>query len=332
MIINTFKNMLVNLINFKFLQNKFRMFFIVCLFLNTTLFAQKATVEITPRSFLIGDQATITLQLKLNAPQQVLWPVFADSTATYKLDVIKRGEVDTLKSDSSKFFTLSQKIVFTSFDSGTVVIPPFSFYAMDSTFIAITDSLRLNVNTVAVDTSKAFRDIHDTLGEYLRFNELLPWILLSVAILLVLGFGLFFYYRKKKNKPLFTLFQAKSMTANEFAVSELSRLREKRLWQQGQVKEYYSELTNVLRLYISQRFNIDALEMLSSEIVEQLSDHEETVDNVSSLDELLTLADMVKFAKELPLPNDNDRFIGVAMDFVTSNLPKEKEEIGKKSV
>ena len=104
------------------------------------------------------------------------------------------------------------------------------------------------------------------------------------------------------------------------------------MWQQGQVKEYYSQLTDVLRLYISQRFNIEALEMLSSEIVEQLSNHEETVENVTSLNELLTLADMVKFAKQLPLPNDNDRFISTALDFVTSNLPKEKDEIGKKGL
>lgn len=317
-------------INYRFFIHTFWIsLFLWCVFIYNTS-AQKASAQLTPSSFLIGDRTTLMLQLELQTPKSVLWPAFIDSTTTHKFDVIERGSIDTLKSDSSKKFTLSQKIIFTSFDSGTVVLPPFIFYSNDSSFIATTDSLKFVVNTVAVDTTKVFKDIHEPLEEYLRFSELLPWILLVLALILVFGFGIYIYYRQKKKKPLFTIFKAKTMTANEFAVSALLALRDKRLWQNGLVKEYYTELTDILRLYISQRFQIDALEMLSNQIVDDLSIKPDQVANLSALKELLTVADLVKFAKQMPLPNENDRFLESALEFVRMNKPIDLEAKEKK--
>lgn len=289
----------------------------VYVFISGSLYAQKATVDVSPKSFLIGEPVTLTVQLQ-NAPKEVLWPTLCDSTEHYKIDVLNVGGIDTILGDPKSGITYMQKIKITTFDTNHVVVLPMTFYGLDSTLIAITDSLQLNVSTVPVDTTKAFMDIFDPLDERMQFSEILPWILLGVAILLVIGLVLLFYFRKKKNKPMFSLMKTKELTPDEYALFALQKLRDKRLWQQGLVKEYYVELTDVLRLYVSQRFKIDAMEMLSSEIVDYLSKETTIAEDTPSLKELLTTADLVKFAKVLPLPNDNDRFLNVAFDFVNT--------------
>lgn len=299
------------------MKKQFILILIFCIsVIGSRSFGQQATTKVAPASFLIGDQALLTLQLNVKKGTSVLWPVFVDSTATYKIDIEDRGVVDTLSSDTSKWITYTQKLKITTFDTGDVVINPIFFYAPDSTLIATADSFRIHVSTIPVDTTKAFMDIQDTLNEHLRFSELLPWLLLALGTLLVVGFGLFVYFRRKKNKPVFALLKAKVLPPHEVAMQSLGKLKEKRLWQQGLVKDYYSELTDILRLYISKRFAIDAMEMLSSEILQQLEPISESKSDLSNMNDLLTTADLVKFAKANPLPNENDLYLSIAVNFV----------------
>ncbi len=309
--------------DFKFISMMKKSLFVLLVFvlLSSQLWAQKATMEVTPKSFLIGEPALLTITLT-NAPKHLLWPKIADSTENFKIDVLEIGAIDTIKDVANNQISYAQKIKITTFDTSNVMVLPISFYAIDSSFIAITDSLRLNVSTVPVDTTKAFKDIYDPLDERLQFSEILPWILLGVGVLLVVGLGLLLYFRKKKNKPLFSLMKAKELTPDEFALFALQKLRDKRLWQQGLVKEFYVEMTDIIRLYISQRYEIDAMEMLTSEIIASLNSLDVEVSYSTSLNELLSTADLVKFAKVLPLPNDNDRLLNGAIDFVNNTKIK----------
>jgi hypothetical protein len=312
------------------MKKQFILILIFCISVaGSQLFGQQATMTVAPNSFLIGDQALLTLQLKVKKGQSVIWPVFADSTSTYKLDVVDWGVVDTLSSDTSKWTTYIQKLKITTFDTGNVVINPIFFYAPDSTLIATADSLRILVSTIPVDTTKAFMDIQGTLDEHIRFSELLPWLLLALGILLVIGFGIYAYIRYKRKKPIFALTKTKVLPPHIIALQSLSILKEKRLWQQGLVKEFYSELTDILRFYISQRFSIDAMEMLSSEILLRLEPLPEVNPELSKMRDLLTIADLVKFAKANPLPNENDFYLSFAVDFVQNTKVEEpkKEEI-----
>lgn len=301
-------------------------FLIFCILgAESQLLGQQATTNVSPSSFLIGDQALMTLQLKVKKGQSVAWPMFVDSTATYKIEVVDRGVIDTLSSDTSKWTTFTQKLKITTFDTGDVVLNPISFYAPDSTLIAIADSFKIHVSTIPVDTNKAFMDIQGTLDEHIRFSELLPWILLAFGILVVVVLGLFIYIRHKKNKPIFSITK-KVIPPHEVALQALVKLKDKRLWQQGLVKEYYSELTDILRQYISQRFAIDAMEMLSSEIVQRLEIVSEVKLDLPKLRDLLTLADLVKFAKASPLPNENDLYMSHAVDIVQNTKVEELQK------
>ena len=223
------------------------------------LLAQEATTTIFPKSFLIGDQALVTMQLKLKKGQSVVWPTFLDSTSTYKFDVIERGTIDTLKSDTSKWITYTQKLKVTTFDTGSIVVAPVTYYGQDSTLIAISDSMMIHVSTIDVDTNKAFMDISGIMSEPIRLSELLPWILSILGAAIVIALVVIYFIRRKKNKPLFTMMKTKTLSPHEYALQALKSLQEKRLWHDGHVKQYYIELTDILRIYITNQYHIDAM-------------------------------------------------------------------------
>lgn len=285
--------------------------------------AQNASMQVTPPSFLIGDQALLTIQLKVNKNTPVVWPSFIDSTSAYKIEVVDYGVVDTLKSDTSKWITYTQKLKITTFDTGEVVLNPISFFQPDSLLIALTDSFRIQVSTIPVDTTKAFMDIQNIMSEPLHFSEILPWILLGIGILAILALGIYMYIRWKRKKSIFGFSTEKFLPAHEIALAELQKLKDKRLWQQGLTKEYYSELTDIIRQYIMQRYAIEAMEMLSSDILHELSKLTELNSFLSPMQKMLFMADMVKFAKENPLPNENDQFLSFAFEFVQNTALKD---------
>ena len=130
------------------MKKQFVLILIFCIFIiGGRSFGQQAMTKVATASFLIGDQALLTLQLNVKKGTSVLWPVFADSTATYKIDVEDRGVIDTLSSDTAKWITYTQKLKITTFDTGDIVINPVLFYAPDSTLIATADSFRIHVST-----------------------------------------------------------------------------------------------------------------------------------------------------------------------------------------
>ena len=120
-------------------------------------------------------------------------------------------------------------------------------------------------------------------------------------------------------------------TPYEEAMTALRQLKAKGLWEQGLEKEYYTELTEILRHYLYRRFGINALEMTSRQILHCLSGNPETKDKRAYFRKILDMADFVKFAKVRPLPDDNVASYDNAVRFVEETKPvpvPEKEEAG----
>jgi hypothetical protein len=124
---------------------------------------------------------------------------------------------------------------------------------------------------------------------------------------------------RKKGEPIFTLKPKIQYLPHEWALMELERLRVKKLWQAGKVKEYHTALTDILRKYIEDRFLLKALESTTAEIIDDLKEVINfPVESRMKLSEILTTADLVKFAKFIPAPNDNEKSMEDAVGFITS--------------
>jgi hypothetical protein len=136
----------------------------------------------------------------------------------------------------------------------------------------------------------------------------------------VISFAVYYYKKKKKKEPIFRLPQKPKLPPHEIALKELEELRDKKLWQNNKIKEFHSELTEIIRKYIEGRFGIPALEMISDDIIESINRLDIDNRKKEELTEMLRLADLVKFAKESPLPSEHDLSFNNALDFVKGTI------------
>ncbi|MFH1159751.1 MAG: hypothetical protein V1733_02245 [bacterium] len=279
-----------------------------------------ATATLDTNAMLIGDQVGLTLQFTAPLKTQVLWPTIPD-TVLEKINVLERGKIDTLISANKTTATYSQNILLTSFDTGFYVIPPISFFyrELPDTAINVTETRIhfLAVHTVPVDTTKPIKPIKGPMKAPLTFREILPWILLGLAIAGMIAFLIYYLKKRKKKEPIFRLRPRVLLKPHEIALTELEKLRRRNLWQQGKVKEYYTELTDILRKYIEDRFQVPALESTSAEILHDLLEISQIQrETWEELGNVLKLADMVKFAKEKPTSDQNEQSLEKGIRFV----------------
>lgn len=284
----------------------------------TTSSAQKFKAEAytDTNKILIGDQVTLTLILNNQFGKEVLWPEIGD-TITSAVEVIDRTDSDTLRRHDDGTLEIARVYKITSFDSGFFVIPSFRFIeADDSSSMAETEAILIEVHTLEVDTAEAFKDIKTPYGVPYTWDEFIPEAIVTVGILAFL-FLVYLLLRYLKNRPKKEIVEEVIVgDPYEIAIESLQRLDEKKLWQQDKIKEYYTELTDIIRTYIENRYDIIAREMTTDEIMESLIYVQVTPDDREKLGQLLLMADMVKFAKSRPIANEHEMGMARAYNFV----------------
>jgi hypothetical protein len=287
-----------------------------------TAFGQefKATADLNPGSILIGDQVDLSLGFSFPAGVMVAWPSIKD-TILGKIQVINRSKIDTVVSADKKTLSLTQKLRLTCFDSGFYTIPPIRFYyrRLPDTTIRFeqTDIQILTVHTLTVDTTQAIKPIKGPVKVPFSIFDYIGWILGGIG-LVAIAFVVFWYLRKRRNgEPVFVLRPAVRYQPHELALMDLEKLRLKKLWQAGRIKEYHTELTDILRKYIEARFRLMAMESTTAEILEDLKEKTAVAKETrEAFGNILTLADLVKFAKYLPMPEEHEGSMTGAVDFV----------------
>lgn len=232
-------------------------------------------------------------------------------------------KVDTLDLGNGKI-QLNYRVTLQSFDSGAYVLPPFVYRSGNDS--AVSNKVSFKVIPVSVgenDNIAGYADVEDPDS---RWYDSLPdfivnywWIILSVLLLALSGWILLRRYRKdgvilrKKPQP----------SPYDVAISGLRRLREAKLWEKGMEREYFTRLTEILRVYLQDRFGINAMEMTSNQIMSTLADNAEVKEKRGYMRQILDVADYVKFAKMRPLPADNIEAFDNAVRFVEETKPVE---------
>jgi len=296
-------------------------------FLSATFtYAQQVTVNarMDTTNILIGDQIRLFLEVNQPAGLPVIFPNIAD-TLTDKVEVIDRSDIDTQKSADNRL-NLIQRLIITSFDSGLYFIPPFKFAVKNqgATDTMLSNALTLNVNTFNIDSVKGITDIKPPLEAPFRLSEIMRFIIIGLVVILLAFAGYYIYIKYKRKEPIIRWRAKPKEPAHIVALRNLDILTEKKLWQQNRIKEYYTELTDIVRIYIEDRFMIMAMEQVSEEILERFS-YTKLIDSFmyEKLKRILSLSDLVKFAKLIPLPDENDLMLKNAYEFVL----KTKQEV-----
>lgn len=283
----------------------------------------------------IGEQlklelsATVDMNKLKEADLQLAFPSLPDSFAHW--EVVDRSKVDTSGSAREQLFR--QVLTLTSFDSGHWEIPSLKFElqapagAVDSAF---TNPVGIDVDNVPVDTTKAFKPIKgvrtvptnlwESILDFLK--EYWPFIV-SGLVLLGLIIGWIIYMRNRPAKapapppvPLEAPFDR--------ALRQLKELAAEKVWQQGQVKEYYTRLTDILRNYFEEQFGIAALEQTTAELLQNIKPVTILNQQREKLRGLLSLADLAKFAKLQPTPEEHEDSLQKALEIVEWTKPAAK--------
>lgn len=297
----------------------------------------KATAKLDSTTILIGDYLNVHLEVTTPKGIPIRLPKlngeYLQSIGS-TIEWIENSKIDTVLTGNQQI--LKQTFTVTSFDSGSYYFPALSIFTIDSNMVAQTDSLFFSVNTIPVDTTAAYKDIKGNLSTPLTLHEIWLYLkkygLLILLIAILIGLVIYIivkYALKKKKKDLKPHQKEKPKEpAHIIARRALEQLKKKKLWEQGFVKPYYSELTDIIRIYLENRWNIYAMEMVSSEIISEVKKKEIDPETLDILQKLLHSADLVKFAKWNPMPDDHDRAFKNASSFIelsaerieTSNL------------
>ena len=272
--------------------------YILFLLVSTSLFAQKVTTSIDKAKNKIGAEFQLTLKTEVDTLSKVKFPNAKNFGA---LEVIQSYKMDTIKKNDR--YELIKKYGLTQFDSGKYTIPSLKVFINGKPIL--TDSIKVEVNAVVVDTLKQkMYDIKDIAQVESPLGSWWIYFLLLLAIA-VIGFFVYRFIKKRQTREKVEVVVYKSPI--EKATSLLQQLETKELWQKGEVKSYYSELTEIARNYIEEEINIPAMESTTSELIEGLRNAAKqkklklSAETVSNLERVLMQADLVKFAKSKPL-------------------------------
>jgi len=289
------------------------------------------TIKADSSRFPIGSQLKLTIEFPFNNNELVNWPQFND-TITKSIEILSKTAIDTITIEGTNKKNLRQVLNITSFDTGFIVIPPLNFAITrkgKSPDIVATEPLLLQVDKPKIDPAADIKDIKPIYKAPITFKELIPWIALALAIGLITYFILYFQKRRKK-QPTNQQVPRIKVPAWEIALKKLDALKTEQLWQKGNIKEYYTQLTDILREYFELRYNVSASEMTSTEIQEAIFPHVNDEKVMTPLRNVLFLADMAKFAKAQPGTYENEQSIIYGIEIVNSTRPK-IAEVEKKS-
>ena len=273
--------------------------------------------KIDSLQLMIGEQAKVELEVSLNANQKLQLPLLND-TLVRGVEILEIAKPDTQMLNAGKRMLVKQEYTITSFDSALYYLPPFEVLVDDMPYRS--KALALKVYSVPVDTlnpdqffgPKSIREVS------IIWEDISTIFWLTLLMVALGGLGYYLYKRFKDNKPIIRKVKVEpKLPPHTLALQEIERIKGDKSLRIADPKTYYTELTDVLRTYMAERFGFNAMEMTSCEIIDKLLETNDK-DSIRELKYLFETADLVKFAKHSPLMNENDMNLVNAVDFINN--------------
>lgn len=299
-----------------------------CFFITSIAFSQSVSSTVDSTQIKIGSQFNLTVKAKVNKTDKVVFP---ESTYFGALEVLESYPVDSVKTDDK--LELVKKYGLTQFDSGRYVVP--KLQVLINNKVVLTDSFGIVVNNVVVDTLKQqMYDIKPIIQVEKPADYFWLYMVLTLIVILAIGYFVYYFLKKyqvKKNEAEALLFASPI----EKAIALLQNLEKKELWQHGETKAYYSELTDIARNYIEEAVEVPAMESTSNELYDALKVAVKkkkiklSNDVLDKFKKVMANADLVKFAKSKPLDFEieNDKqMIDTFLISLDKAIPRTEEE------
>jgi len=307
-------------------ENRLGILFLVFFLFSFFSFAQ-VTSSIDSTSIKIGEQITYKIEVETDTVNTVIFP---EGQTFMPLEMIASYQPDTTKYDAK--YKLIKKYGLTQFDSGKYVIPKQKIIIAGKTFA--TDSMLVEVNDIVVDTTKQkLYDIKPMIDVKKPSSNWWLWVLLIIAIAVLIAFLVYWFVWRKK--PLTEEEKIAQLPPYDRAKLALKQLDETKYLERAEIKEYYSELTFIIRKYLDEKVYDKALESTTDQLIDRLNLLQEgnqielSKDDIKNIEAILKRADLVKFAKSAPdieLAKLDRQTVDTEIDQVKEALPEPSEE------
>ncbi len=270
-----------------------------------------ARARVDSTSYLIGDPITVRVEVAHRRATSFTMLVGDTVNGFHVLD--RQPFQQTAETLASAKLTIAK------YDSGRAIFPGiailYSIPGDTAPHTATTNPLLLTISTVPVDTTKEIKDVKPPLSISLTFAEIAMYLGI-ILLVSALAYFVYRYWKKRQAQKTGQVYVPPPRPAHIIALEELAVLKEKKLWQQGLIKEYYSEGTEIIRRYFEHRFRFMALEQTTDEIMGDLRKHVQAPDVLSQTKSLLQRADLVKFAKYQPGIPEHEKLMSDAFELV----------------
>ncbi len=293
----------------------FNVLIIVCAL---AVFASAQNISVSASTdtsaYKIGDYIHYTIQVKARPEINVNGPAVSDTLAG--MELINQQVPQKEEADGRQVITYSY--TFSKYDSSDVTVPPVLVYyrAKSDTAVKVitTNEVFFTVRPLKVNPEAGIKDVKAPLKIPLDWRWIALWVLIGLIVLA----AAYYAYRKYQERKAGYVPEkvVVKVPAHVAALKSLRSLREKQLWQKGMVKEYHSEITEIIRRYFEERFNLPALEMTSGEAVDELRKRAGTEKIITDTENFLSNADLVKFAKFQPMASVNEEMMKQAEEIV----------------
>ena len=300
--------------------------FLILALVTLGLKAQNVEVEgkVESTEVQVGKPFTLDLNLKVPYGWFVEWNDFAIDTLSEQIDIIKRGNVERT-ADADSNVIVKQQLTLMTFDTGQIQLPAVGLsYAQSfddpNRLLAYTEPIDLYATTMVVDTLQPYKPIVEPIAAPIRMKDVFPWILV-VLLAVLLGLGIWFFVKRRKVHvdAEGNVVKGPVIPPYDKAVDDLKRLREEKMWQSGKVKEYFSSLTDIAREYIEGQFGVNAVEMTTDDILEEIKPLHFSKETYNKLKDTMEVADLVKFAKYSASTLESDTALSSMTEFVNES-------------
>ena len=299
------------------MKNKtwFKYFIISYLLVLSKANSQTLEISVDRNSIKIGEQTNLTLKAEIPKSIKSTWPLFTDSLNG--MEIVKIGKLDTVS--KAKTLQITQNIVLTSFDSGVFVIQPIALYATSDSILS--NALAIKFIGLEIDTTLEIKDIKSVIEVPFDYLSLWPYLLLLLAIIALI---IYLIRRKKKTSVLEKV--EIIIPPFENAMKKLNKLKAEKAWESGNIKQYYTDLSEVIREFIEKERGIIALEETTDKILKDLQFLGKKSSNYMKIKSLLIESDLVKFAKSEPSAYTGQNYLEEAFEIIQALKKKETNE------
>ncbi len=294
------------------------------LILSSSVFAQNISVSASTDTsdYLVGDYIHYNIEVSYKKGTQVQQPVLKDSLSGAELIKVEHP----LQSENNGKEDVIYRFILSKYDSGRVTIPPvpikYKLAGQSDWQTITTNPVPFTVHIMQVSTNLGIKDVKKPIRIPLDWKIILLWILI---IGIVVAAAIYLYRRYKKKHEGVVEKKVVKIPAHLKALSSLRELESENLWQKGLIKEYHSRITEIIRRYFDERFDLHAMELTTNEVLDLLRTRKDASEIIEITNDFLNNADLVKFAKFQPMGSINEEMMKQAFTIVNKTIPKVEE-------